>query len=152
MYTYLSGYVYIIRYTNDTYVAGESAALLLSLIPNCRAGYNIQFCGFAWVACAAVLFWIMVSGQYNGKYSKSRNHYVLHNSPFSFHIWSQIEATMCITCVLIIPKIQFIFFTSDAPSNRNQNLTVPGRYPVSHRSWQCLFPHCLIKSYLTRPP
>ena len=30
-------------------VAGESAALLLSLIPNCIAGYNSQFGGFAWV-------------------------------------------------------------------------------------------------------
>ena len=54
MYTYLSSHVYIISYTNNTYVFffkcfNESPALLLSLTPNCRTCYNSQFSGFAWV-------------------------------------------------------------------------------------------------------
>ena len=40
--------------------------------------HNIQFGGFAWVACVVVLFWIMVSNQYNRQYLNSRNRYVLH--------------------------------------------------------------------------
>ena len=53
MYTYLSSHVYIISYTNNTYVFfkcfNESPARLLSLTPNCRTCYNSQFGGFAWV-------------------------------------------------------------------------------------------------------
>ena len=48
--------------------------------------------------------------KYENQYSKSHNRYVLHNWPFSFHIWSQIEATMCILCVLIIPVNSFYFW------------------------------------------
>ena len=47
------------------------------------------------------------------------------------------------------PRKQFLFLTSGALSNRNRNLTVPGRCPVSHILWQCLFLHWLIKIYLT---
>ena len=44
---------------------------------------------------------------------------------------------------------QFLFLTSDALFNRKRNLTVPGRCHASHILLQCLFPHWLIKSYLT---
>ena len=44
---------------------------------------------------------------------------------------------------------QFLFLTTDALSNRNRNLTLPGRCSVSQVLSQCLFPHWFIKSYLT---
>ena len=107
MYTYSGTQM---THTFTLNVADVSAALLLSLIPNCKADHNIQFSGFAWVACVAELFWILASDQYNGQYSKSHNSYVLHDWPFSFHIWSQIEATMCTICVFIIPENSFYFW------------------------------------------
>ena len=35
--------------------------------------------------------------------------FYIYNLPFNFHIWSQIEAIMCITRVLIIPEKSFYF-------------------------------------------
>ena len=36
--------------------------------------------------------------------------FYIFNLPFNFDIWSQIEATMCITRVLIIPEKSFYFW------------------------------------------
>ena len=96
-------------------------------MPNCKAGHSIQFGGFVWVACVAELFWIMASDQYNGQYLKSHNRYVLLNWPLSFHTRSQIKATKCIICVLIIPENSFYFDL--------WCLTVPGRCSVNHILW-----------------
>ena len=97
MYTYLFGHVYIIRYTNDTYVRFKMLQRP-SLIPNCRAGHKIQFGGFAWVACVVDIIQIRgIVASY------------IYNLPFSFHIWIQIEATLCIRCVLMIPENSFYF-------------------------------------------
>ena len=76
----------------------------------CWASYQFaEHVTTCWLCVCTVLFWTMASNRYNWQYSKSHNSYVLHTLPFSFHIWSHIEATMSITCVLIIPENGFYF-------------------------------------------
>ena len=62
------------------------------------------------VALCGLRVWRCCFGQWHRiEYSNSHNCYVLHTLPFSFLIWNHIEATMSITCVLIIPENGFYF-------------------------------------------
>ena len=72
---------------------------------------------------------------------------------YMFYHWASIsEVKLMLPCVQHVfnnSRKQFLFLISDALFNRYWSMTVPGRCPVSHILWQCLFPHWLIKSYLT---
>ena len=149
MIKYTCLYVYLVMYTySDTQITHTDALKCCRWVHSTTAETHAKLRSrlrqsFWWLCVGCVSGGVVLengSNLYSGQYSKSHNRSVLHNLPFNFPIWNQIEATMCATCVLIIPENSFYFrHLTRVLSNRNRNLSVPGRCSVTHILWQCFF-------------